>query len=43
MSALTIKIPEPIMLPATIMVASNNPNDGLNSGVVVLIKKSSVG
>ena len=31
-SALTIKIPEPIMLPATIMVESSNPNDGLKSG-----------
>jgi hypothetical protein len=41
-SALTIKIPEPIILPATIIVASSNPSDGLNSGVVVLIKKSSV-
>jgi hypothetical protein len=38
-SALTIKIPEPIILPATIIVASSNPRDGLNSDVVVLIKK----
>src|SRR4051812_17697825 len=29
-SALTIKIPEPIMEPATIIVASSNPNDRLN-------------
>src|SRR4249920_1168739 len=29
-SALTIKIPDPIMDPATTMVASNNPKLGLN-------------
>jgi hypothetical protein len=29
MSALTIKIPEPIMLPATIIVASSKPSVGL--------------
>jgi hypothetical protein len=29
MSALTIKIPEPIMEPATIMVASNKLKEGL--------------
>lgn len=29
MSALTIKIPEPIIEPATIMVPSNKPNEGL--------------
>jgi hypothetical protein len=31
MSALTINIPEPIMLPATIIVASNADKLGLNS------------
>jgi hypothetical protein len=36
MSALTIKMPDPIMLPATIIVASSRPSDGLNSEVVVV-------
>jgi hypothetical protein len=31
MSALTINIPEPIILPATIIVASNADKLGLNS------------
>src|SRR5882762_10086733 len=31
MSALTIKIPDPIMEPATSMVPSHNPKTGLNS------------
>ena len=35
-SALTMKIPDPIILPATIMVASNAPNLGLNSEVSVV-------
>jgi hypothetical protein len=30
MSALTIKIPEPIIEPATIIVASSKPSEGLN-------------
>src|SRR5690606_38615401 len=37
MSALTMNIPEPIMLPATSMVASISPNDDLNPLLVVLI------
>ena len=37
-SALTIKIPEPIMPPATIIVASNRPRVGLKL-LFVLIKK----
>jgi hypothetical protein len=32
-SELTIKIPDPIMEPATIMVASTNPSDCLNEVV----------
>src|SRR5690606_2357566 len=36
-SALTIKIPEPIILPATNMVASIKPNDDLNPRSVVLM------
>ena len=37
MSALTIKIPEPIIEPATIAVASNNPKDLLKSVVSSVI------
>jgi hypothetical protein len=40
MSALTIKIPEPIMLPATTIVASNKPRVGLKAALVLSIKKS---
>jgi hypothetical protein len=37
MSALTMKIPEPIIEPATIAVASNNPKDLLKSVVSSVI------
>ena len=37
MSALTIKMPEPIIDPATIIVASNKPNVGLNELFVSVI------
>jgi hypothetical protein len=36
-SALTIKIPEPIMLPATINVPSSKPSVGLNEVDVVVV------
>ncbi len=37
-SALTIKMPEPIMDPATIIVPSSNPREGLKWGVVSAIE-----
>jgi hypothetical protein len=33
MSALTMNIPDPIILPATIIVASKSPREGLNEWV----------
>jgi hypothetical protein len=41
-SALTIKIPEPIMDPATIKVPSSRPSVGLNVVVVVVLVVSAI-
>jgi hypothetical protein len=37
-SALTIKIPEPIIEPATIIVPSNSPKVGLKEGVDIQLQ-----